>query len=84
MTILLSIPFETMESTMNKNAQYSKNKNVTRMDEEDSEVVEHKREVKRMLDDKLERKRLKDELEDFDGELDDEFDWDAFDLDKGP
>ena len=73
MTILLSIPFETMESTMNRNSHYEK---------EDSKVLEHRREVKRMLEDKLERKRLKDELEDFDGELEGEFDWDELDLDR--
>jgi hypothetical protein len=68
---------------MNKNVPYRKKRGLTNFDEEDSEVVEHKREVKRMIEDKLERKRLKDELEDFDGELDDEFDWDEFDLNKG-
>ena len=72
-----------MESTMNKNEYYSKGKNANNFDEEDSDTVDHKREVKRMLDDKIEEKRLKNELEDFDGELDDEFDWDAFDLDEG-
>ena len=45
-------------------------------DEDDGETLEHKREVKRMLEARLERKRLKDELEDFDGELEDDFDWD--------
>ena len=44
--------------------------------EESPEALEHKREVKRMIEARLERKRLKDELEDFDGELEDEFDWD--------
>jgi hypothetical protein len=72
-TILLSITFETMESTMARN---------THQEKEDSAVVEHRREVKRMLEDKLDQKRLKSELEDFDGELDGEFDWDALDLDK--
>ncbi len=58
---------------MNRNSHYEK---------EDSKVLEHRREVKRMLEDKLERKRLKDELEDFDGELEGEFDWDELDLDR--
>jgi hypothetical protein len=62
-----------MESTMSNNAHYEK---------EDSKVTEHKREVRRMLEDKLDQKRLKEELEDFDGELDGEFNWDAFNLDK--
>lgn len=59
--------------TMNKNLYH---------EQEDSKAIEHRREVKRMLEDKLERKRLKNELEDFDGELEGEFDWDDFDLDE--
>ncbi len=51
-------------------------------DDEDSKALIHKREVKRLLEEKLERKRLKNELEDFDGELEGEFDWNDFDLDK--
>jgi len=47
-------------------------------DEESGETLEHKREVKRMLEARLERKRLKDELEDYDGELEDDFDWENF------
>lgn len=43
---------------------------------DDSEALEHKREVKRMLEERLEQKRLKNELEDFDGELEGDFDWD--------
>ena len=58
---------------MNHNSHHEK---------EDSKVVAHKREVRRMLEDKLDRIRLKEELEDFDGELDGEFNWDEFDLDE--
>lgn len=43
---------------------------------DDGETLEHKREVKRMLEERLEQKRLKNELEDFDGELEGKFDWD--------
>ncbi|MDF1683323.1 MAG: hypothetical protein P1U36_01570 [Legionellaceae bacterium] len=43
---------------------------------DDAETLEHKREVKRMLEERLEQKRLKNELEDFDGELEGDFDWD--------
>ena len=50
--------------------------------EEDSATLQHRREVRRMLEDRLDRKRLRDEIEDFDGELEDEFDWDTFDLDQ--
>lgn len=46
---------------------------------EDKEDLNHKKHVRRMLEDRLERKRLKHELED---ELDEEFDWD--DLDRQP
>lgn len=37
---------------------------------------DHKKEVRRKLDERIERRRLKEELEDYEGELDDEFDWD--------
>jgi 2-oxoglutarate dehydrogenase complex dehydrogenase (E1) component-like enzyme len=42
-------------------------------DFEEMDNVDRKRQVRRMLEDRLERKRLKEELED---ELDGEFDWD--------
>lgn len=48
-------------------------------DNDDEKDLSHKREVRRMLEEQLERKRLKDELEDFDGELEDDFDWDNLD-----
>ncbi len=44
--------------------------------DEDTEDLNHKKQVRRMLEDRLERKRLKEELED---ELDGEFDWDDLD-----
>lgn len=47
--------------------------------EEDSDTVMHKKHVKKMLEQRLERKRLKEELEYFDGELDADFDWDYVD-----
>ncbi|MDA9271852.1 hypothetical protein N9Q05_00495 [bacterium] len=43
--------------------------------DEEGDLV-HKKRVRRMLEAKIERKRLKEELEDYEGELDDEFDWD--------
>lgn len=71
-----------MESTMDKNERYTKDNDFPPFDDEDTEATDsHRREVKRMLEDKLERKRLRDELEDFDGELEGDFDWDDFDLD---
>ena len=39
----------------------------------------HKKKVKRMLEDRLERKRLKDECKDDFDELNGEFDWDKID-----
>lgn len=45
-------------------------------EEEDIEQLNHKRQVRKMLEEKLERKRLKEELDD---ELYGEFDWDDID-----
>ncbi len=44
-------------------------------DEEDQVDLPHKKQVRQKLEDRLERKRLKEDLEFFDGELDGEFDW---------
>ena len=44
--------------------------------DEDIDDVDHKRHVRKMLEDRLERKRLKAELDD---ELEGEFDWDDLD-----
>lgn len=40
--------------------------------------IEHRKNVRRMLEDRLERKRLKDEFKDDFDELSGEFDWDLF------
>lgn len=47
----------------------------------DSEIgdMNHKKKVKRMLEDRLERKRLKNEFKDDFDELSGEFDWDEID-----
>lgn len=37
----------------------------------------HKKDIRQRLENRLEGKRLKEELEFFDGELDGEFDWDC-------
>ena len=47
--------------------------------DDDKEALSHKKHVRQMLENRLEQKRLKEELEYFDGELDAEFDWDHFD-----
>lgn len=39
----------------------------------------HRRQVRRMLEDRLERKRLRDEFRDDFDELSGEFDWDSID-----
>lgn len=39
----------------------------------------HRKRVRRMLEERIERKRLKEDLEDYEGELDGEFDWDNLD-----
>jgi hypothetical protein len=45
-------------------------------DEDDVEELANKKRVRRLLEARLERKRLKEELEDYEGELDGEFNWD--------
>ncbi len=47
--------------------------------EDDKDELSHKKHIRQMLENRLEQKRLKEELEYFDGELDAEFDWDHFD-----
>lgn len=43
--------------------------------EEDAETRHHRKRVRQMLEERLERKRLKEELDDLDGIFEDEFDW---------
>ena len=43
--------------------------------EEDYETLSHKKKIRRRLEDRFDRRSLKHELEDYEGELDDEFDW---------
>ena len=47
--------------------------------DDDVEDLSHKKRVKRMLEDRLERKRLKDEFKDDFDELNGDFDWDELD-----
>lgn len=44
---------------------------------EDAEVRHHRKRVRQLLEERLERKRLKEELDDFDNLDEDEFDWDS-------
>jgi len=80
-TILVSIPFEKMESSMNRTEHQDSTSHREYLDDdmEDDEALEHKRAIRRTLEERLEKKRLKQELEDFDGELEGDFDWDRFD-----
>ncbi|KTD59247.1 PA3496 family putative envelope integrity protein [Legionella shakespearei] len=48
-------------------------------EEDDMEDTTHRKRIKRMLEDRLERKRLRDEFKDDFDELSGEFDWDELD-----
>ncbi|OGV33662.1 MAG: hypothetical protein A3E88_06665 [Legionellales bacterium RIFCSPHIGHO2_12_FULL_35_11] len=48
--------------------------------EEDPELTAHKKDIRRKLEARLDKKRLKEELEDYEGEFDDDFEW--ADIDK--
>lgn len=47
--------------------------------DENPEELLRKKHIRQMIESRLERKKLKEELEDYEGELDDEFDWDKID-----
>lgn len=47
--------------------------------DDDMDDMTHKKRIKRMLEDRLERKRLRDEFKDDFDELSGEFDWDELD-----
>ena len=62
---------------MGLHKEYDDNRNCSDFNyDEDPEELSHKRQVRRMLEDRLERKRLKQELED---DFADEFSWDDLD-----
>lgn len=58
---------------------YGSDTHYEEQEHEDIDDLVHRKRVRRMLEEKLERKRLKEELEDYEGELDDEFNWDNID-----
>ncbi|MDP3560751.1 MAG: hypothetical protein Q8R83_01060 [Legionellaceae bacterium] len=71
---------------MSLNIDYDDNNNSSvdyNLDDEEYDLnniaSEHKSDVRRKLEDRLERRRLKQELEDYEGELDGEFDWENLD-----
>jgi hypothetical protein len=68
-----------MESEMVSNAGVDYSRDNYKADD-DVEVSAHDKDVRRKLEARLERRRLKEELEDYEGELDDDFEWD--DVDK--
>jgi hypothetical protein len=47
----------------------------------EADPVDHRRklEIKKKLEERMEKRRLKQELEDYEGELDSDFNWDNFD-----
>ncbi|KTD10788.1 hypothetical protein Lgra_1754 [Legionella gratiana] len=47
--------------------------------DDDVESMNHRKNVRRMLEDKLERKRLREEFKDDFDELSGDFDWDVLD-----
>jgi hypothetical protein len=47
--------------------------------EEDTEIRHHRKRVRQMLEEHFERKRLKEEMDDIDSLLEDEFDWEHTD-----
>lgn len=62
---------------MGLHKEYDDNRNFSDFNyDEDPEELNHRKEVRRMLEDRLERKRLKQELED---DFTDEFSWDDLD-----
>lgn len=59
----------------NENIDY-KDDNIDYNDENDDyEMSAHEKYVRRKLEARLDRKRLKEELEDYEGELEDDFEW---------
>lgn len=47
--------------------------------DDDGDTLPHRKHIRQLLEKRLEQKRLKEELEFFDGELDADFDWDYVD-----
>jgi hypothetical protein len=61
---------------MSLRKQHDDNTHFTDFDYEESpETLSHKRQVRKALEDRLERKRIKEEFDELDGE----FDWDEWD-----
>jgi hypothetical protein len=63
----------------NTGMDYTNNQFDNNSDDDDIEISAHKKDIRRRLDAQLDRRRLKQELEDYEGELDDDFDWDELD-----
>lgn len=62
---------------LHKDYDYRDDYNLNDYDhEEDAETRHHRKRVRQMLEERLERKRLKEEIDDIDDLLEDEFDWD--------
>ena len=69
---------------MNRHKQYQHEQQgfFEPMNEDSTEELAHKRQVRRKIEDKIEMRRLMKEIEafegDFDSDLEDRFDWDDF------
>jgi len=68
-----------LEDTMNRHRHMTEEASsfldVNYDEDVDSMKMKQKTKIRKRLEDRLEHKRLKEDLEYFDGELDDEFDW---------
>lgn len=57
---------------MSSHNEYNDHRLFSEVNEDDQETMKHKKRVRQMLEDRIDRKRLKEELDD---ELEGEFDW---------
>lgn len=60
---------------MNLHHDYEETWSFIDLDEHETNGLLHQKKIRQKIEDRLELKRLKQELEYFDGELDGEFDW---------
>lgn len=60
---------------MNLQQEFDESLSFIECDEKDANYLLHQKKIRQRIEDRLELKRLKQELEYFDGELDGDFDW---------
>ena len=61
-----------MELMMSSHKEYNDHRLFSEVNHDDQETMKHRKRVRQMLEDRIDRKRLKEELDD---ELEGEFDW---------